>query len=615
MSLHIRRKLFQRSGQGLVEFVVILPLILLTIFGIIELARLLHAWVAIENGARFGLRYAVTGGYEASLCPAPCDTSSQEEAARVSSIVASARSGSAGVWRNDLAGWGYPGFFEVTICSASRAYIPSDTSNWASDWSAECAPVNFAGNPGERIWVTVDFNHPMITPILSQWWPQLHLTARRDGIVEQFRVSRLLGAGGLPTAIFTATTTPTKTNTPTNTSTPTASLTPTETPTPTLTSTITTTPTITNTPTLTPTPDCSFISVWSYAIYDIGNWHYLRVQVRNRNPIDVFLTHSNLKNWPKNPGQYVDWFYYSGYYYNGNDNNPPTSISVSPPKLLPAKTYGYWYVGFGGTNPGWQFGNWDLALTFNDICVANLNFSLATPTPTRTPTVTTTPTVTSTPTPTPTSTISLTPTPSPTPTVSPMPSNTPTVTSTPTVTFTPTVTPTPDCSLIQVIQTWISGNNVYMSVRNNNPVSIFMTSSFFEWPKNYPNEHVDWHSFRGVIYFNEDDPQSPTSANASPPIELSASGQTNWQSNFKNIDPEIGLYGLFTVSLTFDNRCTVAGSAYRAQPTFTSTPTSSPTQLPSRTPTPTATLTGTAGPTNTATPTHTATPWPTFSDT
>jgi hypothetical protein len=182
------------------------------------------------------------------------------------------------------------------------------------------------------------------------------------------------------------------------------------------------------------------------------------------------------------------------------------------------------------------------------------------------------------------------------------------------LTFTPTVTPTPDCSLIQVINTWISGDDVYMQVSNNNPSSIFMTSSFFEWPKNYPNQHVDWTQFRGVLYYNGDDPDSPTSSNASPPIELLAGAAAQWQADFKNIDDDIGLYGLFVVSLTFDNRCTVSGSAYRAKSTFTSTPTSSPTALPSRTPTPTMTPTETGAPTNTPTPTPTPTLWPTISD-
>ena len=56
-------------AQGMVEFALILPVLLMTVFVIIELARVLHAWLAIENGARFGVRYAVTGEFDsATLC-------------------------------------------------------------------------------------------------------------------------------------------------------------------------------------------------------------------------------------------------------------------------------------------------------------------------------------------------------------------------------------------------------------------------------------------------------------------------------------------------------------------------------------------------------------------
>src|SRR3972149_9855816 len=55
-------------GQGAVEFALILPVLLLVIFMIIELARLLHAYLVIENGARYGVRYAVTGEYNDTYC-------------------------------------------------------------------------------------------------------------------------------------------------------------------------------------------------------------------------------------------------------------------------------------------------------------------------------------------------------------------------------------------------------------------------------------------------------------------------------------------------------------------------------------------------------------------
>jgi len=56
------------KAQGLIEFALALPILLLLIFGIIEFGRLLQAWLALQNGARFGVRYAITGEYNPEYC-------------------------------------------------------------------------------------------------------------------------------------------------------------------------------------------------------------------------------------------------------------------------------------------------------------------------------------------------------------------------------------------------------------------------------------------------------------------------------------------------------------------------------------------------------------------
>ncbi|MGQ0602637.1 MAG: TadE/TadG family type IV pilus assembly protein, partial [Anaerolineales bacterium] len=68
MTLFIRRTTKRSLGQGLVEFALVLPVLLLLIFGIIEFARLFAAWLAIQNAARFGVRYAVTGRFDPQYC-------------------------------------------------------------------------------------------------------------------------------------------------------------------------------------------------------------------------------------------------------------------------------------------------------------------------------------------------------------------------------------------------------------------------------------------------------------------------------------------------------------------------------------------------------------------
>ena len=76
-------------GQSLVEFTLILPLMLLVIFMVIELGRLLAAWLAVENSARFGIRAAVTGNYDDAYCDPVlgCEAASAaEDSARLQTI-------------------------------------------------------------------------------------------------------------------------------------------------------------------------------------------------------------------------------------------------------------------------------------------------------------------------------------------------------------------------------------------------------------------------------------------------------------------------------------------------------------------------------------------------
>jgi len=220
-------------GQTLVEFALVVPIMLLVLFAIIELARLMHAWVTIENGARFGVRYAVTGDYQDPYCAGypggVCDDQAEREAARIPSIHDAALSGAAGIWRDPAAPHGQRGYLKITVCSnkAGVVYFPP---NPGSETDANCVPTEDAGGPGDRVSVTLDFDHPIISPLISAWVPKIRLTARREGIVEQFRVSRVVG---LPATIAVPTFTPTNTSTSTLTPTVTTTAMPTDTPTPT----------------------------------------------------------------------------------------------------------------------------------------------------------------------------------------------------------------------------------------------------------------------------------------------------------------------------------------------------------------------------------------------
>jgi hypothetical protein len=58
-NLHRRRKCNRSTGQELVEFAIILPLLLLVVFGVLDLGRMFHALITITNAAREGARYGI----------------------------------------------------------------------------------------------------------------------------------------------------------------------------------------------------------------------------------------------------------------------------------------------------------------------------------------------------------------------------------------------------------------------------------------------------------------------------------------------------------------------------------------------------------------------------
>ena len=67
----------RKNAQGMLEFALVLPVLLLMIVGVIEFSRLMFAWVIIENSTRFGIRYAVTGRHETKYC-ANLDTNDKD---------------------------------------------------------------------------------------------------------------------------------------------------------------------------------------------------------------------------------------------------------------------------------------------------------------------------------------------------------------------------------------------------------------------------------------------------------------------------------------------------------------------------------------------------------
>ncbi len=438
------RKRFR--GQGMVEFMLILPVMLIVLFVVIELARLLAAWLAVENGARFGVRYAVTGEFDPAYCAGfpggVCDDPAEVDAARIPSIKDAIRSGAVGILRDETMADGTPRFFLMTVCSNEPGYVYTEPDPGVPITS-DCAPGEHPGAPGMPVVVAVNFDHPLIVPFLSTWWPQLRLVATREGIVERFRTSRVVG---VPPGFYTPTDTPSATPTASNTATPSITPTPTDTSTPTITYTPSITSTSTSTPTPTPTPFCGGVT---FGATQFNRWARIRLYINNTTYPGLQVTSitvdwgplnaaSNLYGW----NEYLDWMNWNGSrVHNGNDSSSPTTATSTRDVNVGTNANWIdidWDGGFEGyfddpplnlspSNFGWT-------INFSDpACNLSSSASPATfPTPTNTPTPSNTPPPTNTPPP------SATPTITRTPSITPTPSRTPT----PTITRTPSITPT-----------------------------------------------------------------------------------------------------------------------------------------------------------------------------
>jgi hypothetical protein len=350
-----------------------------------------------------------------------CSAESEEDLARIPSTKDAARAGAVAILKNDaVTDVNLPGFFEVTVCSNNPGitYTAGDPNIPSV---SQCAPGEHAGEPGETVIVTVEFTHPLITPMISSVWPDMHLRAQRTGIVEQYRTSRVFG---LPISAFTTPPTPTNTFTPIPTDTPTPTPTPSASPTP------------TDTPTPTPTPSCSNIYRVAQRLYGDD----FEVRVQNDNVATAYLSSAFLE-WEEIGSMGVDRFRWNwSTYWGGDDWDSPTGPISSWESFNGGGNRDWWEVDFkNAPSPLWGDYSVDLTFGFADIgltcsvsgSVSQVQLPTSTPKPTNTPKP---PTATNTPGPSPTPKPTNTPKP---PTATNTPGPAPTNTS-----DAPTATPT-----------------------------------------------------------------------------------------------------------------------------------------------------------------------------
>ena len=134
-------------GQALVEFALILLVLLMVIFVVIESARLFQANLTVQNAARAGGRYAITGEFDPSCLaatPACADP-------RVESIKAVALNALTGLRLDNTASFDEENFYLIEVFSLD------ETGNWIA---------NNAGAPGDPLLVRVTYRVGIITPLV-----------------------------------------------------------------------------------------------------------------------------------------------------------------------------------------------------------------------------------------------------------------------------------------------------------------------------------------------------------------------------------------------------------------------------------------------------------------
>jgi len=160
------RKFFIKSGQGMVEFALTVPVIILLIFGIFEVAHLMYVYNTVVVAAREASRYGAGAGGGGSAAVQWQDCAGiKGTAIRAGNIL--------GIQKSDIIiqydrG---PGVdidnLPITDCVGDLAVHPMTFENYLS---TNILPVN-----GIRVLVTVSVNYSPLVPI--PYFPELRLTS------------------------------------------------------------------------------------------------------------------------------------------------------------------------------------------------------------------------------------------------------------------------------------------------------------------------------------------------------------------------------------------------------------------------------------------------------
>jgi len=152
-----RLRRHNERGQTLAEFALIAPILVILIFGFVDVARLYNAWVTVQGAAREGARYGVTGRSDCAIAADDRMACIEYEAEQRTSALANSDTDI----DISVRSWNYPGY-------------------------ANPATENSAGEQCDALEVQVDYDFTPSTPLASTIFGSVPVTARERLVNEPF---------------------------------------------------------------------------------------------------------------------------------------------------------------------------------------------------------------------------------------------------------------------------------------------------------------------------------------------------------------------------------------------------------------------------------------------
>ncbi len=154
------RRMSASSGQSLIEFALILPLIVLLVVNVVNFGSFLYTWITVSNAARAGAQYMILAG--ASL-----GTPREATANQITSLV-----------QADLASLTNAAAATVTVCTNNNGTFEPISGGTGGGCSTSCnGAVCTDPEGGTYVLATVDVTYNWTPPISGWEFPALHIHA------------------------------------------------------------------------------------------------------------------------------------------------------------------------------------------------------------------------------------------------------------------------------------------------------------------------------------------------------------------------------------------------------------------------------------------------------